>query len=64
MDEHLKKIAIIIESTLDDVFNTNTVIGTIWSYKTEKLNDNNITIEIIDNKKKTHKYNINIEEIK
>ena len=64
MDKHLNKIVIIIESTLDDVFNTNTVIGTIWNYKTKKVDDNNISIEIIDNKKKTHKYNINIEEIK
>lgn len=64
MDKLLNKIATIIEPTLDDVFNTNTVIGLIWSYKTERIDDNNVTIEIMDNKKETHKYKISIEEIK
>lgn len=64
MDEHLNKIATIIECTLDDVFNTRAKSGMIWSYKTERVDDNNVTIEIEDNKMKTHKYKINIQEIK
>jgi hypothetical protein len=64
MEDYIDKIATIIECNLDEVFNTNTVIGAIWSYKTERVDNNNVTIEIKDNKMKTHKYKINIKEIK
>jgi hypothetical protein len=63
MDEYLDKIATKIECKLDDELNIETLLGVIWGYKTERVDNNNVTIEIKDNKMKTHKYKISIEKI-
>lgn len=61
MKDYLNELASIINSKLDETLYQNKSIGIIWDFNTKMINDNNITVEIEDNRKEKHKFKINIE---
>jgi hypothetical protein len=64
MEDYLNYITNAIETKIYKLLDEEKNIGSIWDFNAKMIDDNNVIVEIEDNKNNKTKYKINIEEIK